>query len=214
VADVFAEEQSRLLSPALHSFPTDRIETVCSRKTIYVRFDLNDYSIPPEAVGFTNSSKTTLWNRLSQHRGAKGLRGNHRASVFRKLVGRALAARHSSLAIPTWGINESAPSQIRVDERPLEEEVSRYISAMPFLWLSVEDSPSPSSGRASIERNSIALLSNATQGINAGVDPPSTTWLGLECPHSDVRQSGLWNSRHVRGTYDPAFLNELDRLVG
>ena len=24
---------------------------MCSRKTIYVRFDLNDYSIPPEAVG-------------------------------------------------------------------------------------------------------------------------------------------------------------------
>ena len=35
----------------LHPFSTDRIETVCSRKTIYVRFDLNDYSIPPEAVG-------------------------------------------------------------------------------------------------------------------------------------------------------------------
>ncbi len=51
VADVFAEEQPRLLPAALHTFPTDRIETVCSRKTIYVRFDLNDYSIPPEAVG-------------------------------------------------------------------------------------------------------------------------------------------------------------------
>jgi transposase len=51
VADVFAEEQPRLLPAALHSFPTDRIETVCSRKTIYVRFDLNDYSIPPQAVG-------------------------------------------------------------------------------------------------------------------------------------------------------------------
>jgi hypothetical protein len=51
VADVFAEEQPRLLPPALHPFPTDRIETVHSRKTIYVRFDLNDYSIPPEAVG-------------------------------------------------------------------------------------------------------------------------------------------------------------------
>ena len=35
----------------LHPFTTDRIETVRSRKTIYVRFDLNDYSIPPEAVG-------------------------------------------------------------------------------------------------------------------------------------------------------------------
>src|SRR5579864_4928831 len=51
VADVLAEEQSRLLPPALHAFSTDRIETVRSRKTIYVRFDLNDYSIPPEAVG-------------------------------------------------------------------------------------------------------------------------------------------------------------------
>jgi len=51
VADVFAEEQTRLLPLALHPFPTDRIETVCSRKSIYVRFDLNDYSIPPEAVG-------------------------------------------------------------------------------------------------------------------------------------------------------------------
>ena len=51
VADVFAEEQPRLLPPWLHPFRTDRIETVRSRKTIYVRFDLNDYSIPPEAVG-------------------------------------------------------------------------------------------------------------------------------------------------------------------
>lgn len=51
VADVLAEEQPRLLPPALHPFPTDRIEAVRSHKTIYVRFDLNDYSIPPNAVG-------------------------------------------------------------------------------------------------------------------------------------------------------------------
>ncbi len=51
VPEVFAEEQSRLLPAALHPFPTDRIEAVRSRKTIYVRFDLDDYSIPPEAVG-------------------------------------------------------------------------------------------------------------------------------------------------------------------
>jgi hypothetical protein len=41
----------RLLSPPLHLFSSDRIEAVRSHKTIYVRFDLNDYSIPPEAVG-------------------------------------------------------------------------------------------------------------------------------------------------------------------
>ena len=51
VAEVFAEEQTRLLSPPLHPFSTERMETVCSHKTIYVRFDLNDYSIPPDAVG-------------------------------------------------------------------------------------------------------------------------------------------------------------------
>jgi hypothetical protein len=51
VAQAFAEEQPRLLPLPLHSFNTDRIVEVQSRKTIYVRFDLNDYSIPPEAVG-------------------------------------------------------------------------------------------------------------------------------------------------------------------
>jgi len=51
VAQAFTEEQSRLLPLPLHLCNTDRIETVRSRKTIYVRFDLNDYSIPPEAVG-------------------------------------------------------------------------------------------------------------------------------------------------------------------
>ena len=51
LADVFSEEQPRLLPPPLHAFSTDRIEAVRSHKTIYVRFDLNDYSIPPEAVG-------------------------------------------------------------------------------------------------------------------------------------------------------------------
>src|ERR1035438_5021125 len=46
VAQVFIEEQPRLLPSPLHLFSTDRIETVSSGKTIYVRFDLNDYSIP------------------------------------------------------------------------------------------------------------------------------------------------------------------------
>jgi hypothetical protein len=35
----------------LHPFGTDLVMPIRSAKTIYVRFDLNDYSIPPEAVG-------------------------------------------------------------------------------------------------------------------------------------------------------------------
>lgn len=51
VDQVFAEEKGRLLPHPLHPFSTDLIVPVRSAKTIYVRFDLNDYSIPPEAVG-------------------------------------------------------------------------------------------------------------------------------------------------------------------
>jgi transposase len=63
VEQVFASEQPRLVPLPLHRFSTDRIETVRSYKTIYVRFDLNDYSIPPEAVGRTLTlvaSETTV----------------------------------------------------------------------------------------------------------------------------------------------------------
>ncbi|HME58557.1 MAG TPA: IS21 family transposase [Terracidiphilus sp.] len=51
VAQAFAEEQPRLLPLPVHPFPTDLIQPIRSAKTIYVRFDLNDYSIPPQAVG-------------------------------------------------------------------------------------------------------------------------------------------------------------------
>jgi transposase len=51
VAEALAEEQMRLLPLPLHEFNTDRVLAVRSAKTIYVRFDGNDYSIPPEAVG-------------------------------------------------------------------------------------------------------------------------------------------------------------------
>jgi len=51
VHQVFADEQPRLIPLPAHRFDTDRVESACSRKSIYIRFDLNDYSIPPEAVG-------------------------------------------------------------------------------------------------------------------------------------------------------------------
>lgn len=50
VASAFEEEKPRLLTLPAHPFDTDLIRVVRSDKTIYVRFDQNDYSIPPEAV--------------------------------------------------------------------------------------------------------------------------------------------------------------------
>ena len=51
VAQAFEEEQSRLLPLPEHPFTTDLVCAAQSKKTIYIRFDLNDYSIPPRAVG-------------------------------------------------------------------------------------------------------------------------------------------------------------------
>jgi hypothetical protein len=51
VLEAFQEEKPQLLSLPDHPFQADSPIPVHSRKTIYVRFDRNDYSIPPEAVG-------------------------------------------------------------------------------------------------------------------------------------------------------------------
>jgi transposase len=51
VADAFAEEKPRLLPMPVNRFDSDLLIPVRSGKTIYVRFDLNDYSIPPTAIG-------------------------------------------------------------------------------------------------------------------------------------------------------------------
>lgn len=50
VAEAFAEEKPFLLPLPRNPFDTDRMISLQSRKTIYVRFDLNDYSIPPDFV--------------------------------------------------------------------------------------------------------------------------------------------------------------------
>lgn len=155
-------------------------------------------------------SGTKLWTRLSQHKGPTATgSGNHRGSIFRLIVGASLIRRdgHSH---STWGEGNNASREIRDGELLLEREVSLVIGGMPFVWLPVEDEPGPKSLRGYIERNSIALLSNRNR---AALDPPSETWLGRHCDRDRVRESGLWNYNHVDEAYDPAFLDELERLT-
>lgn len=154
---------------------------------------------------------STLWKRLRQHRGPMiSGGGNHRGSIFRRIVGAALISR-DSLDSQTWEeFPSSAPREIREAELPLEQHVSTVIRDMPFLWLSVADEPGPDSNRGLVERNAIALLSNCG---TEPIDPPSSAWLGRYCNREKVRTSGLWNSNHVDEDYDPTFLDTLEVLV-
>jgi hypothetical protein len=155
-------------------------------------------------------SKSTLWVRLSQHKGQeKSGGGNHRGSIFRLIVGTALAQK-SDQALPTWGQGSTAKGDIRKGEEAMEQEVSQTIRRMPFLWLTVHDAPNPESLRGYIERNAIALLSNYQR---PPIDPPSQKWLGYSCNRERVRASGLWNQNHVDEDYDPVFLDTLENLV-
>ena len=163
-------------------------------------------------------SKSTLWGRLSQHRGtARNSGGNHRGSIFRLLVGISLARRSGISLPPSWGLGGDPGTaarrlgveraEVKRSEAELEASVSRYVGAMPFLFLNVEDEPGPASERGFIERNAIALLSAYRE---ASPDPASTGWRGRSSDRERVRLSGLWNNNHVDEAYDPSFLDLME----
>ncbi|MAY33586.1 MAG: hypothetical protein CMM86_13375 [Rhodovulum sp.] len=156
-------------------------------------------------------SRTTLWKRLSQHKGvARSGGGNHRGSIFRLIVGTALLNR-DGLECESWDNRQSTvPRDVRLAEQPIEQMVTSVIGAMPFLWVDVGDDAGAESERGIIERGSIALLSNWQK---EPIDPASESWLGNRCNRERVRTSGLWNSNHIDEAYDPKFLDVLERRV-
>jgi len=142
----------------------ERMLAACDGRTgwpprgVYFFFEAGEYradGVTPRVVRVgthgLRPSKSTLWDRLSQHRGtAAGARaggGNHRGSIFRRHVGSALLATGDwpQEIRDSWGVGQSAPPGVCRVEHPLECAVSAYIGAMPFLWLEVDDAPSTSS---------------------------------------------------------------------
>lgn len=159
-------------------------------------------------------SKATLRSRLKIHLGGRSGLGNHRGSIFRLHVGNAMLRRDGE-TLPTWGVGPTAPPELRADpcaqeaEAALERRVSAHIGRMTVLWVSVPDWASPTSLRAVIERNSIALLSNRRSPIK----PASEAWLGLSSHREEVRKNLLWNLRHVDDDFDGGFFTALEAAV-
>ena len=159
-------------------------------------------------------SKTTLWNRLRQHRGNLNGNhpggGNHRGSIFRLHVGTAIISKEN-IDIPTWSKGSTANSEIRSKEYELEYKVSNHICSMPFIWLKIDDDSGPESDRGFIERNSISLLSNYRKDNKIDIANPN--WLGRSAWNEKVKLSGLWNVKHVDENYNPKFLDLFKRYI-
>lgn len=170
--------------------------------------------------GLKVGSRSTLWGRLAQHAGTRAGVGNHRGSIFRLLVGVALARRDGTSLPPSWGVGADRGTAakrlgleregVKAAEHALEYAVSHYIGAMPFLWIDVGDEPGPACARATIERNAVALLSARA---SLASDPASTGWLGQYSDRERVKGSGLWNNNHVDEHYEPSFLDVLEKYV-
>ena len=158
----------------------------------------------------SSTSNTTLWNRLSNHRGNIGGfnpgGGNHRGSIFRGHVGNALlkSGEWPNEVHQSWRDKNAYPLA-RKAEYSLEQAVSAHIGVMPFLWLEIPEL----ADRKVIEENSIGLLSRR----RGGIDAESPQWLGRYAKNEKVQTSALWNAMCVDDGYDPKFLNLFECLI-
>lgn len=154
--------------------------------------------------GLKEGSRSTLYGRLTQHRGTSSGGGNHRGSVFRLHVGKALINR-GLFDCPTWAKGSTASREVTLAERELEQAVSRYIGEMRIVLLSIPDEPGPASRRAYVERNAIGLL--------AGKEAPSENWLGRLTENQAIIRSFLWNVNHIDHAPDDGFVDYLEQIV-
>ncbi len=158
----------------------------------------------------TEGSRSTLRQRLGQHRGRVSGGGNHRGSIFRLLVGQALLAQGELAPCSSWGMKGdiakasaalgSSHEALAAAEEPIEQAVSHHLVKMPFLWINIDDQASAKSLRGLIERNSIALLSNYQR---TSFDPPTPAgWviprIASSCPVQGCGTSGTSRKRMIQ----------------
>lgn len=156
VEQVFAEEQPRLLPLPGHPFNTDRIEAVSSDKSIYVRFDLNDYSIPPEAVGrpltliasdtsvrISDGTQEIARHARTYDRQQQVLDPAHREAV--------LQAKHRAFhALPAGRLEQAVPESKTLLDRAFEHGESPGSQTAQLMKL-LEEYGAAALGRAVIE---------------------------------------------------------------
>ncbi|WP_158666128.1 DUF6884 domain-containing protein [Pseudomonas sp. SWI36] len=158
----------------------------------------------------SSESKSTLRTRLRSHFGQIDGGGNHRGSIFRLHVGRALLeSQKLGHKYSTWGDGQHASGEIREKEIELEKEVSGYLSNLEVFIIPIDDEPSKDSLRAHVETQLIALCTEDFEKI----DETAMDWLGKSSPMLPIVKSGLWNLRDVSKKYNPNDLGSVDHII-
>jgi len=196
----------KLLEKVEEKFPRQSLDKLSSiklpEKGVYFFFENGEYRnnttnnrvVRVGTHAAVAKSNATLYDRLYNHKGSIDLTGNHRGSVFRKLIGFSLI-NSNKLDFKHWGDkSKKGDKKIKEEEKPLEIAVSKYIYSLTFIVLEVPGPSLKDNDRALIEENSIALLSNYFEST---IDQHSSDWLGLFSGDKKVISSGLWNNKHV-----------------
>jgi hypothetical protein len=132
--------------------------------------------------------------RVSEHFTAE----NKDRSVFRRHIGRALLSRDGDPFLAQWELDlttRAARARYagQVDaakQRAVEAVVTRTIQRyFGFVVLPVADKAE----RLCWEAGHLATVAQCA------VCAPSSHWLGNDSPDARVRESGLWNVRHLQG---------------
>jgi transposase len=205
VSEAFAQERERLLALPGDAFPTEEIKAVSAGKTPYVRFDLNDYSIPHTCI----ARSLTVAATLEQVRILEGQRAiathprsydrrqqieipehiealvaeKHQASAHRG-TDQLVQAIPASRALLTGAVERGEPLERTV--RTLAELLERY--GVAELTAAIDealarDVPHPNAVRLALERRRQALAA----------PPPLAVCLPDHIKRRDipVRQHGL-----------------------
>jgi hypothetical protein len=160
--------------------------------------------------GVASGSKASLRSRLRTHLGSSTGSGNHRSSIFRLHVGRALINSGDVKCSETWGSVKFPEKKADIrSEAQIEKRVSEYIGNLLVSFIEVPGDSSKHNERAYLEQNLISIVSNVYRPL----DPPSGDWLGTKSNKHEIARSGIWNVNHTAQSHDADFLNLLEYYV-
>ena len=153
----------------------------------------------------THRGQDRLLKRLRDHFVKEDADG----SIFRKNIGRAFLKMTSDPYLQVWEIDMHNSENERNDghlineelETELEAKISRYLrDNITFVCFPVDEEAE----RLRLEEGIIASL-NRHPSFG-----PSSNWLGLNSPMSEIASSGLWNRQGLQG--QPLSDEELERV--
>ena len=169
----------------LPRYTWEEISSVPFRNGIYIVFEQGEmyHGLPRIVRVGTHTSPNRLRQRLRDH----FVRENHNGSIFRKNIGKALLNQAHDPYLSTWSLDTSKPPYLGqgdpIREREIEQAVSSYLRSRFTFSVFQVDTPEQ---RLRLEAGMIASLHRAPDF------GPSESWLGLSCPESEIRQSGMW----------------------